>query len=324
MKLYHAIISLVFCLVTTNLWAQNTDTSQNIVNFKDTPKMTLIDDVLLSIGFNLNLIETTSQTSGLYYDINSFIPALHENTKLGRAFGLDLRFNQGTFIPKSYAPMERTSYIRTNEVNDNSLISLLRQDYIDNAAQVESYLILSISPTWELKKGFPIYLVGHVEFLRKTTDFITTTEITSEENFQIEPDRIGEFTLRNRRIMAGERTNTSNDHIFNRGIGLKLYKDINGVTVNLKVIFGEGTNPDSSIIATVNSGRKENGAFYLTHFEVIERDFGFKLGGEIRGLIRPKNYNELQPIQKRDFEPYSNIYIAKIFKFSKIIELLKL
>jgi hypothetical protein len=272
----------------------------------------LINDVLLSIGFNLN------------YDVNTFIPSLGGDSKVGKNLGLDLRFNQGAFIPKSYAEMERTSYYRINEVTDEDLISILKQDYIDNSQKAESYLAMSIAPTWKIKDEFPIYLVAHLEFVRKTTDFITNTTISNEENIQIEPDRLEDFPIRNSRIVAGERVSTTNDHIFNGGVGFKFYKDINEVTVNLKMIGGRGTNPDLSIISTDEANRDKNGFYYLTHFEVAERKFGIKLGGEIRGLFRPNNYNNLHPIEKRGYEPYSNIYIAKVFKFSKISELISL
>ncbi len=335
MKLITTILTfIVFTIAFTNVSAQNVTVTEEEEVAEDDPKnpttsngeehtsKTLINDVLFSIGFNLNLIATT-QTSGLYYDVNTFIPSL-DSSKVGRNLGLDLRFNQGTFIPKSYGQTESTSYSRVNNVNDDGLITILRQDYVNNVSKVESYLALSISPTWKIKDGFPLFFVAHLEFLRKTTDFITNNEITSEVNLQVAPDRVGDYTLRNRRITGGEHVSTTNDHLFNGGVGLKFYKNINGVTVNLKMIAGIGTNPDISITSSENADRNKNGSYYLTHFEVAERKYGIKLGGEIRGLRRPKNYNELHPLEKRGYEPYSNIYIAKIFKFSKISDLITL
>src|SRR5690606_28900821 len=112
----------------------------------------LVNDVLLSIGFNLNLIATT-QTSGLYYDVNTFIPSLGSDTKIGENLGFDLRLNQGAFIQKSYGEMERTSFFRINEVTDENIISILQQDHIDATNKAESYLAVSISPTWKIKDG---------------------------------------------------------------------------------------------------------------------------------------------------------------------------
>src|SRR5690554_5582606 len=130
---YHYILFLG--LGCTNLNAQD---KKGKADGKSTPPSvsqeheveTLVDDVLLSIGFNLNLIATT-QTSGLYYDVNTFIPSLGGDSKIGKNLGFDLRLNQGAFIPKSYGEMERTSFFRINAVTNENVISILQQDHID-------------------------------------------------------------------------------------------------------------------------------------------------------------------------------------------------
>jgi hypothetical protein len=69
------------------------------------------------------------------------------------------------------------------------------------------------------------------------------------------------------------------------------------------------------------SNGNSEGLFYLTHFEVIERKFGFKIGGELRGIVRPKI---VERGRERDYEPYVALYFAKTFRFSKLMEILKL
>ncbi len=271
----------------------------------DTTKTKVINEVLFSVGTNLNFINT-NQTSGLYYDINAFIPALDQ--KKGR-FGIDARLNQGKLVPNIDTSGNRTKYFTTQSFENQDTIDVLKQVYSTTNAVNSSHITLSLSPTYRFGKQTFIYLAGHIEYRkidRETElEFLIDEEVSlrlTEEDLDRSGFNISPINILNRNIKS-----KTVSHNFNGGLGAKLFLELGSATLNIKSIIGYG-----------DKGENE-GMFYLTHFEVIETKLGFKVGGELRGITNFKDSN-----RSTDFEPEIGLYIAKSFKLSKIKDILSL
>ncbi|MDX2302192.1 MAG: hypothetical protein NW226_05295 [Microscillaceae bacterium] len=135
------------------------------------------NEILFSVGGNLDFLETV-KISGLYYDINFFLPQAFPAKQ--KVFGLEARLNQGRFISRDTTTLtrEQTREFYLNDLKDDS-VSQVTQRYIYDREDKVNYLTLSLSPTFRLgSESSSSYLVIHSEVLRKTT----TTNI-SYNNF---------------------------------------------------------------------------------------------------------------------------------------------
>ncbi len=244
--------------------------------------------VQFSIGGNLNFIED-KLLDGLYYDIYASQPA-----KWGK-FGIDARLNQGRLVNQNDTSNVLTIY----QAIRNDTLNLLEQRFRSAESEQQSYLSLSIDPTYELCDG--LFAVAHFEYFRQTIDSRLGFIVESQDTIPFSSDlRVSSpntsLTPRNiRRI----------NHYFNYSIGIKLQFKIENVTVNIKPTLGVGQLTGSPVTS----------AFYFTRFEAIENKLGFKIGGEIRGYIGGES---TVPLSK----PLVNIYAAKTFSLSKLGETL--
>lgn len=330
--------SLIFIAIATNLWGQvaqpgttsptikppTATTSSTGVNASsgEAPQKApsvksdsednshkVKNEVLFSVGGNLNFTEKVRIT-GLYYDVNVFCDPLF-NSKSGKAsrWGVDARLSQGKFVFQPDTSELRERYYSTEDQTLDSITVLTQKfSYIRN--ETPTYLAVSLTPTFRLSSqlDFPLYIAGHFEYVQRKNRLDLENIVSSESE--------GKFSTKSLpgqivpvKVTPGKNTVVSRSDNFNYAIGLKFFKEFEDAVVNIKPLIGYGSNGES------------NGLFYFTHFEVIERKMGFKIGGELRGIF---TFKTISPSRKQDFEPYIALYFAKTFRFSKIKEVLNL
>ncbi|MDX2302193.1 MAG: hypothetical protein NW226_05300 [Microscillaceae bacterium] len=64
---------------------------------------------------------------------------------------------------------------------------------------------------------------------------------------------------------------------------------------------------------------KKTSGLFLSHLELIDNNFGFKIGVEYRKLL---SFNKnLSPSERQRYEPFISLYIAKTTSFSALADL---
>lgn len=293
------------CFTTSNLMAQATQKATQKATKEDTKEDTsIINEVLYSFGGNLNFIEKP-QITGLYYDVNFFLNPIVNGSK----FGLEARINQGKFITeRDSSGNQLTNYFSLADPEQNDTVNVIIQNFSRVSNNLPSHISLSLTPTYSLGKDSPLFLAAHFEYIRRGNNYDYDTKVTSEidtvfASKDISAIRLSPYKIEERGIRANIKS-----HDFNYATGIKFFREFQGVIVNIKTMLGYG-NRDRS-----------KGVFYLSNFEVIEKNLGFKMGGELRGIFSLKK----TPLYATDFEPYVAFYLAKTFKFSKLKEVLNL
>lgn len=262
--------------------------------------------VFFSFGTNLDFVGE-DQTPGLYYDLSTFIPKLPFSDE--SRWGLETRLAQGKYMNADSLGRGRAYFRPTGSANTDT-VSVFRQDFRIIKEEDVSYLYLSLTPTLRLGSNSFFYLVGHFEFVRKATQFNQRFRVDDQQTLLFSEENSDQIP-RTTSVDIQDRSTASKrvDFNFNYGVGCKIFLDLDGVMLNIKPILGIG-------------GMGENtGAFYHTHFEVMEKKFGFKVGGELRGIISGS-----APIKeiRSNTEPNIALYVSKTFNLAKIRSLLKL
>ncbi|MEQ9425650.1 MAG: hypothetical protein RJQ09_14590 [Cyclobacteriaceae bacterium] len=279
-NLYTTKFGIIFLtlIYTSVIGYTQSSTSDDVASVNNSSSI-----VEFSVGGNLNLIEE-GFINGLYYDINAFIPDQWNR------FGIEGRLAQGRLVVQN----DTSNLVTTFSEISSDTTQLLRQDFRFLDSEKQSYLNISMNPTYKFTEGlFGVLFIDYFQQrIESTGEFIVESSdtIPFSQNVRIS------------RINLDRRKSDQTNHFFNYALGLKIFIEASdNVTLNIKPTLGASNLASSG----------DPSIFYYTNFEVEEREFGFKIGGEIRGYIGKNNPTRFN-------EPLVNIYAAKIFGFSKL------
>lgn len=271
------------------------DTKVDSLDIKETRELQF------AVGGNVNFLDD-AKLNGLYYDISVFLPKPWTKSGALSRWGIEARFAQGRLDIDS--DTLSTTLSRTFRLNDSLGVAQMH----NRATKQESnYLNISLNPTYSLGSDENLYLVFFFEYFRKSNTREFSTFILDSDTVSVALTDPLSFTP------LEDQTNEIEEtfHLFNWGIGLKLFHKIgNNVIINIRPVMGIGNVQGNTNI------------FYHTRFEAIESKKGFKFGGEIRGYIGSPKQDRASAALRAIYNPFVNVYIAKIFGLNTLGKLL--
>lgn len=271
----------------------------------------------IAVGSSLDLLNG-ARPNDLYTDVRLFLPRLFA-PEASRSLGLDAGITSGRTISLSDSTQDQE---RRLNLYDPALDSLRRVDqrFGRQTKTTAEFLSLHASVTYPLIVD-KLYLVGHAEYRRRDIRRTTTISIDSTRFTAFGDTVLAEgvpFVPLNPlvpNLAATTETQTSRQttSFGHFGVGLLLdYADENlGVRSRLKAVFGF---------------RDDGDPFYMFQFQLDERKFGLRLGGEIHGLLSrndpalddPFGVPSSGAVEAAFAPPTITIYLAKVFSLRSL------
>lgn len=277
---------------------QKIDSLNEQLKVKDSP-------FKLSIGASFDFLSGQSKTD-LYYDINFFVPEIWKGdpSKFWNNLGLDFSFYQtrlfgdSTFLnleqdPKSFGMLNPDTILA-----EKYTLSRERKTTLENIG-------IFVSPTYKLRPN--LYAMFHFEgIIQGETVYLNDTYTDVDSTLKIAKLDYKEPTSALRKIKPGEKkSERKNDFRGFLGLGFMLDFTLSDVNFRLKPVVGYMKN--KPWIKNPREGNVE-GMFYDLSIQIIEKNTGIKLGGEVRNLFKTDDF------------PNYTIFLSKQFSLNKLGE----
>lgn len=271
----------------------------------------------IAIGSSFDLLDGV-RPNDLYMDVRLFLPGLFA-PQATRSLGLDAGITSGRTISISDSTQDQP---RSLNLYSPVLDSLRRVDqrFGQQTETTAEFLSLHASVTYPLIVD-KLYVVGHAEYRRRDIRTVTTTSIDSTRFTAFSDTVLAEGVpfvplnplVPNLAATSETRTSrrtTSYGH-FGAGLMLDYADEDRGVRSRLKAVGGFRDNGD---------------AFYLFQFQMDERRFGLRLGGEIHGILSRNDSEQAGSLGGAStgtidsaFQPPTiTIYLAKVFSLERL------
>lgn len=262
----------------------------------------------LSIGASFDFLSGTSKTD-LYYDLNFFIPEIWKNdsNKFWKNVGLDFSFYQTRLFGDSIFLSLEQEPKKFGTLNSDTLLAEKYTLSRERKTTLENMGIF-LSPTYKIRPN--LYALLHFEgIIQGETVYFNDTFTEIDSTLKIALIDYKDPTNPLRKIQQGEKISVrKNDFRGFLGIGFLLDFTVTDVNFRLKPVFGYMKNKP-----WIRNPREENveGKFYDISIQIIEKNTGIKLGGEVRNLF------------DTDDNPNYSIFLSKNFSLSKLGEFIK-
>ena len=268
-------------------------------------KLDPLTNYKLSIGANFDLIDGLSINSN-YTDISVFHPQIwrsqNQERKTGKSFSGKERWGMDIWLYQSRSVSE--NQLASTPVNDTSVFLPFSDSIFSgsgtNQVMTRDNLGFYFSPIFRLNKlptsdysPMSIYVLGQLEFTRTRT-FEKNPEISLAQNDPI--------------------SNLS--YTGYGGLGLLFHHSSKSVDLFLKLSSGITffDHPVQYPQDGISNMSTPNPMYYQSQLRIQEKQFGLKLGADVRGFFHIKN----QSSNSTGFYPVFTLFLAKEFSFSQI------
>jgi hypothetical protein len=273
----------------------------------------------VSVGARFDFLNPINETD-LYYDINGFIPSIwKDHQSILKNIGFFATLNQ-TKLESDSGIITRTHYFLNEEnlisvINSDS-VTIVKNSYVRNFLNdnVEQFS-LNIFPTYKLVDY--LYSFIHIEGIYGKTRQTFSDLLIGTDTSQIHIDNYHDPRMSKNYFPYNSKNYTISSVSVFWGLGLFFNYDNDNLILRIKA--SSGINYNNSNYRTYYGDRiryQSKAMFYYLNFNLIEKNTGIKLGGEIRGNFKLRQYT---------FIANSNytLYLSKEFSLNKLAEFIK-